>query len=622
VIFNTLSGILHGDISLPNIIKYATSSDEQQNPWSIMSLQMSITFSDENFLGGITEQGYPQFRTESLPPEMFTKLTPSQLKTYKTYWATVEEEYNLDVDKSVLEPVIDLNSGSSYVVKCHFIPFTKCTVLPKKNNVTVPPLPYDLNPVVKSADLWALGQMVFLICTGKMLFPGDTRNGRLLDYATLCNWNPEPVIYEYVTDPLAQDVLLILLSRKYERENINMERILTHPFFVGKRASSKSLVKQITENRRIECAVHKREQLRKHNEAFEKEWLDLRTIHITCWDFEVLEKIHFSPSEIIRRTSHKNKGFPLPSNFILLPYRLSPLQPLCATDRLLAERTGELLLQLSKACFFTSIMKQATSHQDETVSQKWSSSEMLRVLDLSSEAFIDIQNEMADLAAKHVEAFRNDPMSVALKLVQKRILSFFSCFDNRPVYLYLVDEFFCQPVLSDEMPMEIPEEWRESIIQNGLLSTHLCSLHVRGVSRGMEGLAKLFYNDADQMIPPTWTEAARSLNNHLDEVSFVKELQLLQDALSDLYSTRHHLGGDDMQVIHDFISEIDPTLEFSGVRRVVAGDAWLWTTSDGAKTLEEMAHSLTFGEALKRSRRIDAALKEYKHRVENFEDDC
>lgn len=601
-----------------NIVKYGKNSCATQNEWSILSMQMASSLSDESlFLGGITSQGHPQFKTDTLPPEMFTKLSPAQLKAYNNYWSAVQEVFQVKINRAILQPMIDLNSGSSYVVKCHFVPLTDGKVVLSENQaVSIPPLPYDLVPVNKSADLWALGQMIFLVSTGRTLFHSDVRNGSLLEYASACHWNPNPVIYEHVLDPMAQDILLKLLSPRPERESIKMDQVLTHPFFVEKSASLSSRVKQITEKRRVECAAYKREQQRKLHEAFERDWLEKKTTTMTCWDFEVLEKIYLSPSEILRRMTTRKERFPLPCNFILLPYKLSPHTPVSAAQRVQAESIGERLLQLSKACCFISVMKQATSHQDETASHRWSSSEMLRVLDLSSDDFADVQSEMADLAAKHVEAFRNDPMSVGLKLVQARIQNFFTCFDDQPIYMYLVDEFLCQPVFADMLPICVPDEWRESILRNGLLSTHLCALHARGVSGGIDGLANLIFNDSNHIIPPGWTEASGSLNHKLDEVSFVQELRLLQEALTDMFSTRHRLGDDDINVIHDFLTEVDPNLNLAGVQRVVVSGAWLWTSIEGAKTLEELSHTFSFHDALARSRRLDAKVKESKSPAE------
>lgn len=614
-------GICHCDVSARNLIMHSQETvTSRKNQWSFFAFSKSSFLNKlTSFQGGITSQGYPQFNTSTLPPEMFMKLSPSQLKAYTNYWIFVQEEFSVNIDQSVIEPIVDLRTGDSFVVKCHFIPLTDGSASLEKPMPVIPALPYDLISLQPSTDLWSLGQIIFLLCSGRPLLPFDSGSLRLLDYAAAYDWNPEPSIYEYILDPMAQDVLLTLLAIRSKREKVKLSDLLNHPFFLGQSACSPTLLKQITEKRRVECGAFKREQRKQVNANFEKEWLESRTDNISCWDFEILERIHLSPTEISRGMTARKERFNLPCNFIVLPYKLSMDIALTEEENEHAEQCGEGLLQLSKACYFTSVMKQATSSvvQDESNSHKWSSSEMLRVLDLSSDEFGDIQTEMASFAAKHVEAFRHDPMSVALKLVQTRIRNFLACFEDKPLYLYLIDEFSSLPILDDIFPVLVPDEWRENVLQNGILSMHLCSLHARGVARGIAGLLHLIYNDAETTIPPSLAEIGRGLNHKLDESAFVKEMQLLQAALTDMYGTKH-LIYDDISTIHDFLSEIDPYRNLASVRRVVSGGSSLWTTCDGSRILDEISRTLTFKDALRRSRRHSHKLKEYKQKLDTL----
>lgn len=546
---------------------------------------------------------------------MFVKLSPSELKSYNSYWAAVREHFQLEIEESLVEPMIDLKTGNAYVVKCHFIPWTTNSANANENATTIPPLPYEPVPSSKSLDLWALGQLLFLVCAGRTLLPVQGKRCRLLDYSLAYSLDPEPLINEYVHDALAQDVLLLLLSPQLIREKLHIDTIMSHPFFVGESASSAMLVKQIMERRRVDRAAHKREQRIKFHKVFEHEWLEKRTVFASIWDFEILEKIHLSPSQIIRGMTIQNE-LVRPSSFLLLPFKMQSKEALSTIDSRLAENTGKQLLLLSKACYFTSVMKQATSQQDEVGPHRWSSSEMLRVLDLSSDEFSDVQAEMADLAALHVESFRKNPMSVALKIVQKRIQNFFACFDDKPLYLYLVDEFYCQPIMGDIFPLHIPDDRRVLMLEHGLQSMHLCCLYARGAARGISGMAKLFFNDSNYTVPPSWTYVARGLNHKLDDVAFIKEMNLLEDALTDLFSTKHRIVHDDVNVIHDYLSEVDPHQNLVGIHRVVIGDAWVWTGRVGATYLQEIAKTRTFSDALRKNRRTDAKLKEYKQRTE------
>jgi hypothetical protein len=132
----------------------------------------------------------------------------------------------------------------------------------------------------------------------------------------------------------------------------------------------------------------------------------------------------------------------------------------------------------------------------------------------------------------------------------------------------------------------------------------------------VSGQSKLFFNDENHTIPPSWTDAAKSLNHHLDEVAFVKEIQLLQDALTDMFGTRHHIGDEDIRLVHDFVSEMDSQRDIGGVVRVVCAGASIWTTLRGAKVIEQKSLAISFHDALSRSRLSESKLKEYRLQVE------
>jgi serine/threonine protein kinase len=588
-----------------------------RNTWSIHSMQhASILEEETTYLGGISSQGYARFAPDTLPPEMFAKLSQIELKSYKHYWDKVRDIFKVRIENGVIDPYIDLTTGATYVIKCHFIPLSSSPCLSDEVETSLSKLlPYELIPKGRSADFWSLGKLIFLLSTGQSLFPVDAISGRF-DYLNLYNFRPEPSIHEHVRDPLAQAVLLMLLCPQPDREKIKLDSILSHPFFVGEHSSSVALVRQIVERRSVESAAIKRQQRRKLAEEFQQEWVTGRTRTINCWDFEVLEKIHMSPSEIIKGMWTRKDTTSLPCNYMLLPYRLSPAISLSESECLLAENIGKSLLELSKACFFISVMKQATSGPEETATLKWSSSEMLRVLDLSSDEFSDVQTEMSELAAMHVEAFRHDPLSVGVMLVQKRIKAFLNSFSECPLYLYVVDEFTCDPVLTETFPLQVFEAYRTNLLENCVLSMHLCALHARGVSKGVTGLLRLFYNDSSYSIPPSWTESGKNLNHKLDEVALVKEIQVLQEAVNDLFVVRQRFGDDHLQVVYDYLSEFDTARNFADVVRVLSGGACVWTTRQHAEQIESISNTLSFQDALKRNRRSESKLKEYRTRLD------
>jgi hypothetical protein len=615
-------GIVHGDIAARNMLmspKCSHRETSSRNTWSLHGLQHASSLEDESmYLGGISCQGHVQFSPDTLPPEMFAKVSQGELKSYKNYWTKVHDIFNVKVDKFVIDPYVDLLTGTAYVFKCHFIPLSSSKSLADDEQTTFANLlPYELIPKGKTTDYWALGKLIFSLCSGRSLFPVDAISGRF-DYRHLYYFDPEPTISEYINDPLAQAVLLLLLSPHIEREKLRMDSFLSHPFFVGEKYSSVALVRQIIERRSVENAAIKRQRQRKMAEEFEQGWVSNRTLTINCWDFEVLEKIHMSPTEIVRGMSTRKDTANLPCNYIVLPYRLTQATSLSNNECKLAERIGKGLLDLSKACFFISVMKQATSGPEETITHKWSSSEMLRVLDLSSDEFGDVQMEMSNLAAKHVEAFRNNPLSVGVMLVQKRIKMLISCFAECPLYLYVVDEFTCAPILTETYPVLVSEAYQSTLLENCVLSMHLCGLHARGMSKGVTGQLRLLFNDMDYIIPPSWTELGKSLNHMMDEVAFVKEMQMLQEAFNGLFATRQRIGDDHLQVIYDCLSEVDPSRDLAGVVRVMSAGAYTWTTQHQAENIEQISHAMSFQDVLKRSRRSESKLKEYRTRLDAY----
>lgn len=588
------NGLCHGSVSMRNIVSWEVGSEKEACvQWGFMNLSFSSHIGEQRFLGGVDGQGLARFQTETLPPEMFVKLSSSELKKYTYYWKQVQKRFNVKIERTIIDPIIDLRTGATYVVKCHFIPLTT-----DENNIA---LPYELVPYDFSIDFWGLGQLLFVLKTGHTLFQSTLRDGRLVDYGDIFSRETEPLIYEHVRDSLAQDILLQLLANHETRKNLTVDKVLRHPFFCRKSAN-RSLAMKIAEERRHEGAAYQRRLNQKLHEASEKLWLEERTVAIHCWDFDLQERFHLSPSEIVRGLMTRKTDFLIPCSMVLLPYMTYNLTSTGIISEL-AECLGKELLHLGKACYVTSLIKQVTSSDQGLTFHKWSSSEMLRMLDLSAAEFGDILAEMTNLAARHIETFRHDPMAVASKLVQERVKQFLSCFDDTELFLCLVDEFNCTPIVNKCSPFAVKDEWRDRILQSGVPFMHLCSLYARGVSRGLSGLAQLIFQVDDAVVPPSWIEAARGLNHKLDELAMRNELNLLQDALNEMFSTQNRIG-DNLAVMRDFLAEVDPTRHVGGMSRVLSADAYLWTTYEGVKELEEHTRSFTFKDAL-RNRRND-----------------
>jgi hypothetical protein len=615
---------------MQNVVFFPTDGNKStQGRWLLTNLAYSTHFKTKTqHIGNITRQGFAHFSTGALPPEAFVKLSPANLKTYHKYWRAVAR-LGIQVDKAAIEPIVDFESGETYVVRCYF----DHQQLSSTDEIALPSLPYETLPASESIDLWGLGQMLFTLCAGRPLFPVSSRDSQLLDYADISNWSTEmaaSLIYKHVTDSLAQDILLRILSPSEERETLTLDMVAGHPFF-SEDDPTASWVLQIVKKRKQETAAHARLLQNKACEVSDQAWLAERTVSINCFDFDLQTRIHLSPTEIIRGMMGRKTAIATPCSFVLLPYNLcrnkdSLLTPSTKKDVEMAERMGVELLGLSKVCYFANAMKEAIGSSNESKAHVWSSTEVLRVLNLSSDDFGDVQSEMVELAARHVEAFRDNPVAIATKLVQQRVRRILSCFDDNKVFLYVVDEFNGVPVVRGYgdgiFPIEVSEESRDEILQRGILLMHLCCMYVRGVEQGISGLVRLIFEAANPHVPPSWIQASKGLKHNLDEVAIVNELRVLQDALSEMFSTRHHIYDDDLAAIRDYLSEVDPIRSVANMRRVTAGGACLWTTVSGAEEMERAAQSFTFRDALKQRSEVDARLsgQEVEVRLEGQEE--
>jgi hypothetical protein len=175
------------------------------------------------------------------------------------------------------------------------------------------------------------------------------------------------------------------------------------------------------------------------------------TVNVNCWSFDTLMRIHFSPSEIVRKmVGRKTEALAMPCSFIILPYKLSSnskkgkLAPTTKKDVERAERMGIILLALSKSCHFALCLKEIIQKEKKA---HWTSTKLVNALSISSDDFTPLISDLMKMAAEHVEIFRRNPMDVAYKLVARRVMDFKACFnDSKKAFLYLVDEFDGSPL--------------------------------------------------------------------------------------------------------------------------------------------------------------------------------
>ena len=621
-------GVVHGNVSMRNLTMLPLEVDdgEPRRSWALTDLSNASRLqSGTSYLGSVFHNGSAPFSSGLLPPEMFVKLTGSEVKMYQAYWVEVEKTFNIKVDQRVVKPCVNLETGNTCVLRCHYVPSSG-------QISSLPPLPYKLVPARESSDIWCFGQLLFTLCSGgRSLFPTNVKTGHLLDYENISHWDKKTatsMIYEHVEDTLAQDIILLLLSRYEDHVDLTLEVVLDHPFFTRSSGDS-NLVAKVIEQRRNECASHDRWKKQIVKERSEDDWLKQRTVKVNCWSFDTLARIHFSPSEIVRKmVGHKTEALAMPCSFIILPYKLSAnnkkgkLAPTTKKDVERAERMGIILLALSKACHFALCLKEIIQKEGKV---HWTSTKLVNALSFSSDDFKSLISDLMKMAAEHVEVFRHNPMAVAYKLVARKVMDFKACFnDSKRAFLYLVDEFDGVPLAGSKYapyPIEIPEKEIDQMLTKGLPFMHATSLYMRGTARGVAGLVRLIFEAAYPHVPPSWALASKGLGHNLDEGIIMKEVLVLQETLASITSSKVDKAAEDLQYIRDVFLRFDVRRSFGDMKKVECAGSSLWTTTEGAEEIAEAAQAYGFKEALEIQSTLETQLKRQDEEIKRLHEE-
>lgn len=576
--------------------------------------------SDGSFLAGISAGGAVNFASSTFPPELFVKLSPSELKAYNSYWETVKTACGATLDESVIVPHIDPMTGDSYVLRCHYI-------LEEGVDVDLPPLPYKLVPARQTSDIWAFGLLLYTFCSsGHAIFPINMKTGHLMAYDQVANWSPDKtreLVYKHVADPLAQDILLHILSGYEERAALKMDAVLCHPYFSTQQADENidKIMQHIVELRSKESVAYKRQLQQASVTQAAGEWVSHRTKEVMVWDMDLLKRMYMAPSNLLREIFAQGVKAPdIPFGALLLPYKLirnksGRLTPATKKDVERAERMGIMLLSLCKVCHF-GLMMHTVAAKVENEYKKWTSSELVAAMVLPSE-YKELENEMVTMAAKEIEYFRDDPMIVGRKMIEQRIQELAKCFEeSNQAYLYLVDEYNCIPVVDPNRvyPFEIRDRLLQ-VLEHTLPLMYLCVLSARGVSGGVAGLVKLIFEAAYPHIPPSWAAAASGLTHTLDKVMMESEVKLLRAASVELFASKGTSGMDDMRFHQTYLELLDKKNTYADLKRVTNGEAAIWTTDVGVEKIEKMADSTHFKDACEKD---DAMRRKMKHQEDKI----
>mmetsp|Transcript_8743 Transcript_8743/g.10098 ORF Transcript_8743/g.10098 Transcript_8743/m.10098 type:complete len:1855 (+) Transcript_8743:175-5739(+) len=604
-------GLVHGTFSIRNILSFSQQVDKLwTREWKLSGLTSVVPVGQTSlYLGAIYPNGSCSFETGVLPPEMFKKLDSLELAFYNKYWSAVFELPNVVIPKELISPRIDPDTGDAFVLKCY------CK-LDDSSQRSLPPLPYDLVKVSPSVDIWSFGVFLFALMTGgEMLFQSNIRKGSMskLELATM--WNDDvatSIMQQYINDPVAEDLLLFLLSSEVERKNMDMNTILCHPFFVHEDAVLPEEITKALKAARDERTADIKLRMKKNGgvRGTEKKNDVVSLCRLSLRNQMLLVN---STTEVVREAFDSDGAFTpdVPYCYIVLPYKLAKnkagkLTPTSMPDVELSERMGKQLLDLSKATCFASCLREFyTNSTKETLQliHSWSNNlakypiqtaeEILKTMHLDAEHFLDIASKFVAIVRNDNSSFLNNPTNAAVKLVKKYIAPIVQIFSvNNKAYLYPVDELSGIPIVESKKGRKYPHTFRDcvaDVVYKSLPYMLTCMTHMISASGGVEGLVKLIFEGAAPKTPLSWIEAGQGLPPVLLKRRMVAEARILRSATTDLIKKNSPValnGQHELSFIHSLFAHIDSGRNYGGLKIVSDGEAHLWTSDEGVKFLK------------------------------------
>jgi hypothetical protein len=157
---------------------------------------------------------------------------------------------------------------------------------------------------------------------------------------------------------------------------------------------------------------------------------------------------------------------------------------------------------------------------------------------------------------------------------------------EKPMYLYLIDEYTGDPVVPKEggaYPIEITQPSQNAV---KLLPLMRGGLKVMSIVNGAAFVGHMFGVPIPS-VPKAWQEKANNAVGSLDQKSSVAEFDVLQETLDSENETKAE--GKDKQAVRgaalrefkQFLAEKDPGNTFCGLNRVVTDDGKAcWTSLD------------------------------------------
>jgi serine/threonine protein kinase len=610
-------GLIHGSFSLRNIFSFLDKNGGIVEKHLKVGGLASVTPVDQNMfsLGAITPGGKCLFDSSSLPPEMFMKVNATELQDYNLYWKVVMELDYVNVPAEMVKPRIDPITNEAYIMKCY------CN-LDGRSAEALPILPYNLVQYDESIDVWAFGVFLFnLVSGGETIFQPNSRTGRFTAMEFLAKWDidiAESIIFQYVSDLAAQDILLHILVKGEKRKNMTLKTILAHPFFSASDPSDK-VEEVFTKARNERGLMHKvRRKQQENDKTLEK---DIKPTYLGRLELKTQLRLTNSATEALRECFDPNCTFTsnAPFTFMLLPYELvknekGRLVPKSTTEMELAHRLGRQLLELAKAvgfaaCYSETLITRSDKFQNSIARLFLNpdsdpiqiGKDVLSTFMLDGDDYFDIVTKFVIIVIEEIEndpdSFINDPMSPIHKLVLQYATGIVDTFaiTNR-AFLYLVDEYSCTIAMGGDGPSPYPHAFRDhlaDIVYKSLPYMHTCVSSVSCTEEGPRGLLKLLAEGNYPNVPDSWESAISGVPTVPIRRRMVAEAKILHEATHNMIDSTSPIALNkeaEMQFLTSLYLHIDSACNYAGLHPITDGAGTMWVTeSSRIRLLEESA---------------------------------
>lgn len=428
-------------------------------------------------------------------------------------------------------------------------------------------LPYDLVPASASADIWALGLLLYSLCSGGNLFHVG-HNGDLRSFsayaADLHGWTKESadsIVRSNVDDPLAQDLLTKLVVPEQYRYR-TMEEVLCHPFFGDLTALE---AQQILER-------HEEQELLAEETLFFPQMITASRRCLVL-GVEKQNRIIFEEDRLV-----------IPTGIVVLPYELQassdarkssgdwppelrdmeadrpPIREGDDKSLELAAFIGLNLLEINLAtarlAFWLTMRKNLAQNSGSEFKHRlkgWLkrarsepcvdvAEDIMSTIGLGPE-FLGICKEVLEKgdATSHARAYIKNPMGAAKEAIDRSSAALLECYSSQ--YVYLIDEFsgsptvfsgntaeYEDPDLTTTYPIEVDPS--ANLFQPFLLQFMIVTSMASLARNKLQGLARMLGMPPTSAVPDDWQRYQGFLVHRAStKTATIAEFGVLQDCM-------------------------------------------------------------------------------------------